>query len=159
MKKDKIENGRLLCIGCRYLDLARDFKVTGQGICTKTGELLEMPMIACEQYAKPEPRHIPIPGWYREILTPTQANYMQELYDGRSIHRIAEIYDRTDQSVSVTIRRAKTRIRQYRESMTGYADTDSISSYPESKANKNAMYGMTAEEVINDGAMEKTSDQ
>lgn len=130
MKKDTIENGKLLCIGCRYLDLARDFKETGQGICTKTGEILEMPMLACEAYAKPYPKHIPIPDWYREILTPTQANYMQELYDGRSIHRIAEIYDRTEQSVSVTIRRAKTRIRQYRESMTDYVDTDSISSYP-----------------------------
>lgn len=127
MKKDKIENGHLLCIGCRHLDLARDFTVSGQGICRKTGELLEMPMLACEDYARPETRHIPIPAWYREILTPTQANYMQELFDGRTIHRIAEIYDRTDQCVSVTIRRAKARIKEYRESMPGYADPDSIS--------------------------------
>ena len=159
MKNEQIENGHLMCIGCRYLDLARDFKVSGQGICRKTGEILEMPMIACDAYAKPDPKHIPIPAWYREILTPTQANYMQELFDGRSIHRIAEIYDRTDQSVSVTIRRAKTRIRQYRESMPGYVDTDSISSYPELKSAVNAMDGITAEEVINNGGLEKTSDQ
>lgn len=126
MKEEQIENGHLLCIGCRHLELSRDFKVSGQGICTKTGELLEMPMIACDDYSRPDLRHIPIPQWYREILTPTQCNYMQALYDGKSIHRIAEIYDRTDQSVSMTVKRAKTRIRQYRESMPGYADTDSV---------------------------------
>lgn len=159
MKNEQIENGHLMCIGCRHLDLARDFKVSGRGICRKTGELLEMPMIACDAYEHPDHKHIPIPDWYREILTPTQANYMQELFDGRSIHRIAEIYDRTDQSVSVTIRRAKTRIREYRESMPGYVDTDSISSYPELKSAVNSMYGITAEEAINNGALEKTSDQ
>ena len=97
-------------------------------------------MIACGEYARPELGHIPIPDWYREILTPIQCIYMQELYDGRSIHRIAELHGRTDQSVSTTIRRAKTRIRQYRETMPGYVDTDSIS-----------LHGMTAEEVINNG--------
>ena len=119
-------DGKLLCIGCKHLELDRDFKMTGRGVCCKTGECLEMPMIACDDYSRPELRHIPIPDWYREILTPTQCNYMQALFDGRSIHQIADMYDRTDQNVSTTIRRAKTRIRQYRESMPGYVDTDSI---------------------------------
>lgn len=142
-------DGKILCIGCRYLELDRDFKMTGRGVCCKTGECLEMPMIACDAYAQPELRHIPIPDWYREILTSIQCIYMQELYDGRSVKRIAELYGRTDQSVSTTIRRAKERIHKYRESMPGYVDTDSIT-YLESKANKNAMYGITAEEAIKD---------
>ena len=135
-------DGKILCIGCRYLELDRDFKMTGRGVCCKTGECLEMPMIACEEYTRPETRQIPIPEWYREILTPIQCNYMQELFNGRSVKRIAELYDRTDQSVSVTIRRAKERIRKYRESMPGYVDTDSIQV---SKEMLNSMYGMTAE--------------
>lgn len=71
-------------------------------------------------------KHIPIPDWYREILTATQCNYMQALFDGMTISQIADRFDRTDQSVSTTIRRAKTRIKQYRESMPWYVDTDSI---------------------------------
>ena len=122
-----MEDGKLMCIGCRYLELDRDFRTSGRGVCEKTGEILEMPMIACDEYCRPDFRHIPIPDWYREILTPTQCNYMQALYDGRSIHQIADAFDRTDQSVSVTIRRAKSRIKQYRESLPAYyADTDSI---------------------------------
>ena len=142
---EDLNNGLMLCIGCMHLEIDRDFRTSGRGVCSKTGEILEMPMIACSEYSRPAIMHIPIPGWYREILTPTQCNYMQALYDGQSIHRIAEIYDRTDQSVSMTVKRAKTRIRQYRESMPGYVDTDS--SYAETKANLSSMYGMTAEEV------------
>lgn len=145
-----MEDGKLMCIGCRYLELDRDFRTTGRGVCEKTGEILEMPMLACDDYARLDSRHIPIPAWYREILTPTQANYMQALFDGLTITQIADRFDRTDQCVSVTIRRAKARIKEYRESMPGYADTDSIT-YLEAKVNKNAMYGMTAEEVKLDG--------
>ena len=79
------------------------------------------------EYGKPTTyNHIPIPNWYREILTATQCNYMQALFDGLSVKQIADRYDRTDQSVSVTIKRAKARIKEYRESMPGYVDTDSI---------------------------------
>lgn len=121
-----MEDGKLMCIGCRYLELDRDFRTSGQGVCEKTGEILEMPMIACDDYTRPDRRHIPVPDWYREILTATQCNYMQALFDGLSIKQIADRFDRTDQSVSVTIRRAKARIKEYRESMPGYVDTDSI---------------------------------
>lgn len=121
-----MENGKLMCIGCVYLKVDRDFRTSGRGVCEKTGEILEMPMIACDDYARPANRHIPVPDWYREILTATQCNYMQALFDGLSVKQIADRFDRTDQSVSVTIRRAKARIKEYRESMPGYADTDSI---------------------------------
>ena len=143
---EEIKGGHLMCIGCQSLELDRDFKVTGRGVCTETGEILEMPMLACDHYAQPALRHIPIPDWYREILTPTQCNYMQALFDGRSIHQIAEMHDRTDQNVSTTIRRAKTRIRKYRESMPGYVDMDSIT-YADAKAHLSSVYGKTAEEV------------
>ena len=122
-----MEDGKLMCIGCRYLELDRDFRTSGRGVCEKTGEILEMPMIACDDYTRPDRRHIPVPDWYREILTATQCNYMQALFDGLSIKQIADRFDRSDQSVSVTIRRAKSRIKQYRESLPAYyADTDSI---------------------------------
>lgn len=144
--------GQLTCIGCRHLELDRDFRTSGRGVCHNTGEILEMPMIACDTYTRKETRHIPIPDWYREILTPIQCIYMQQLFDGRSIKRIAEISGRTEQTVSCTIRRAKDRIRRYRESMPGYyADTDSILV---SKEMKNSLYGMTAEEVKTDGCKE-----
>lgn len=123
---------KLTCIGCRHLHLHADYTETGQGSCDLTGDIMEMPMLACSHYKRPGPKHIPIPDWYREILTATQANYMQEIFDGRSIRSIADIYGRTEQSVSMTLRRAKARIKGYRQTI--YHDTDSVSMGEEVKS-------------------------